>query len=141
MRHFTFLFSTLSYYRLVKRSRALLGSNPARDNQTRAGKITRSLWPANRPGAFSFHPNVGFSLPCHAFKTHPSVAIDPATSIRSSPTDSSEISSIISITGLSIILLTLNGGIDRVLLAAEVEDVTEGLGVVQDAVGPAECLD
>jgi hypothetical protein len=64
MLHFTFLFSTLSYYRLVKR--ALLGSNPARDNQTRAGKITRSLWPADRPGAlFCFIPNrIFFALSC-----------------------------------------------------------------------------
>ena len=55
---------------LVKGSRALLASNPTRDNQARAGEgILPDLMVSVAWGLFLL-----IQLPCHALKTHPVAA-------------------------------------------------------------------
>jgi len=55
---------------LVKRSRALLASNPMRDSQARAVERSAGLGAYLFPGPFSFPPSSSFLCSAHALKTH-----------------------------------------------------------------------
>ena len=64
--------------RLVKRSRALLGSNPTRDNRVRAGECSCSALAALTAGALFFFTPI--HLPCHASE-------NPIAALRSGEND------------------------------------------------------
>ena len=62
--------------RLAKRSRALLASNPTRDNQTRAGESPAGPGDLHRQGLFFPHFS-SFICPVMPQKTHVSTANQP----------------------------------------------------------------